>query len=86
MSQHYLLLLLRVPLQQQLDRDLLWMRPTAAGGIGFADAIVVHGHTPVQDIEITNGRINVDTGAYATNKLSAIRISNGTAACLSVIK
>ncbi|WP_296065373.1 metallophosphoesterase family protein [uncultured Agrobacterium sp.] len=75
-----------VPLQQQLDRDLLWMRPTAAGGIGFTDAIVVHGHTPVQDIEITNGRINVDTAAYATNKLSAIRISNGTAACLSVIK
>jgi serine/threonine protein phosphatase 1 len=35
---------------------------------------VVHGHTPVHTAEIRPGRIAVDTGAYVTGRLSAVRL------------
>lgn len=41
-----------------------------------ADGIwVVHGHTIVDAPTISNGRIAIDTGAFATNRLTAARIS-----------
>ena len=38
------------------------------------DFVVVHGHTPAMAIEFRANRINVDTGAYATGRLSCIRL------------
>ncbi len=38
---------------------------------------IVHGHTPVKEVFISPFRINVDTSAYLTNNLSAIKIVNG---------
>ncbi len=62
-----------IPLEEQADEDLLWLRPS--GEIAPpGDFVVVHGHTPVPDVELTPGRINVDTGAYATGRLSCVRI------------
>jgi len=31
---------------------------------------VVHGHTPVSEPEIHDNRINLDTGAFATGRLT----------------
>jgi serine/threonine protein phosphatase 1 len=31
----------------------------------------VHGHTPVRDPELLPNRINLDTGAFATGRLTA---------------
>ena len=42
-----------------------------AGDLGF---IVVHGHTPVMAPELRPNRINIDTGAFATNRLTSLRI------------
>lgn len=61
-----------VPLANLKERDALWIRD------GFSDRdepferIVVHGHTPVTDVFVGHHRINLDTGAYATGKLSCI--------------
>lgn len=61
-----------VPLAQQNENDLLWIRR------GFSDIdhgfekIIVHGHTPVPVAEIRRHRINIDTGAYESGRLSAV--------------
>jgi serine/threonine protein phosphatase 1 len=63
-----------VPLKKQSINDLTGIRDeflNFGGDFGF---IVVHGHTPVAEIEFLPNRINIDTGAYATNILSVIRI------------
>lgn len=64
-----------VPLDQQSDHDLLWMRPDDSQNTPATDLVVVHGHTPVPAVEVLPGRINVDTGAYATGILSAVKLA-----------
>ncbi|WP_275787350.1 metallophosphoesterase family protein [Pararhizobium gei] len=65
-----------VSLPEQKDRDLLWLRPDKKGKVqSTLGRIAVHGHTPVRDVEIGPSRINVDTGAYMSGRLSAVRIS-----------
>ena len=50
---------------------------------GFVDQehdfgrVVVHGHTPVAKPEVSQYRVNVDTGAYATGLLTAARLRPG---------
>jgi serine/threonine protein phosphatase 1 len=34
--------------------------------------IVVHGHTPIYKPDIRSNRINIDTGAYATGRLTCL--------------
>ena len=38
------------------------------------EKIIVHGHTPVTEPEVRNNRINIDTGAYATGRLTCLRL------------
>lgn len=65
-----------VPLVAQKDADLLWLRPGASGNGAATDGFVtVHGHTPVEQVEIGAARINVDTGIYRSGVLSAVRLS-----------
>lgn len=61
-----------VELKDQRDSVLLWKRPSA--DTPAAPYLVVHGHTPVEKVEIGDGRVNIDTGAYATGVLSAVKI------------
>ncbi len=64
-----------VPLDAQDDRDRLWIRDEFIDCIDDHDAIIVHGHTIEGDtVEILPNRINVDTGAYRTGRLSAVAI------------
>ncbi|MFY8094261.1 MAG: metallophosphoesterase family protein [Niveispirillum sp.] len=61
-----------LPLDQQLPEDLLWIRE------GFIDRpvrgkhVIVHGHTVVETPLIEGNRIAIDTGAYATGRLTAL--------------
>jgi serine/threonine protein phosphatase 1 len=59
-----------VPLSKQREQDLLWIRSDFLEHDGQFEKIVVHGHTPVTEPEIRANRINLDTGAYATGKLT----------------
>ncbi|WP_342211568.1 hypothetical protein [Methylocella tundrae] len=36
--------------------------------------IIVHGHTPVMEPEVRSNRIDIDTGAYATGRLTCLRL------------
>jgi serine/threonine protein phosphatase 1 len=69
------------PLAEQSDYDLMWIRePFMSAGPGL-DMTVVHGHTPVGEIQYGPNRIGIDTGAYATGKLSVLHIGpHGVAA------
>jgi serine/threonine protein phosphatase 1 len=45
---------------------------------------VVHGHTPTRDPYLGTSRIGVDTGAYATGVLTAVRLFDETQSVLQV--
>jgi len=62
------------PIEEQSIEDLAWIRDEFLNHRGDFGSIVVHGHTPVNEIEFMPNRINIDTGAFATNRLSVVRI------------
>jgi serine/threonine protein phosphatase 1 len=61
-----------IPLMQQKERDLLWIREEFLGHKKAFGKIVIHGHTPVVAPDIRPNRINIDTGAYATGRLTCL--------------
>jgi serine/threonine protein phosphatase 1 len=61
-----------IPLSHQRDEDLLWIRDDFLLCEEDFGKLIVHGHTPVLEPEIRPNRINVDTGAYATGKLTCL--------------
>ncbi|MBC6982490.1 serine/threonine protein phosphatase [Caulobacter sp. 17J80-11] len=63
-----------VPLEAQDPKDLLWIRGEFISAPRAAEHVVVHGHTPVEQAQLTRWRIGVDTGAYATGLLTAVRL------------
>lgn len=65
-----------VPIEQQAQRDLLWIRHEFIQASGPFGAVIVHGHTPAEEAQLTPHRIGIDTGAYATGLLSAVRLHN----------
>jgi serine/threonine protein phosphatase 1 len=63
-----------VPLNDQQEQDLLWIRDDFLCCEDDHGKIIVHGHTPVNEIDIRHNRINIDTGAYATGRLACLII------------
>ncbi|WP_375450528.1 metallophosphoesterase family protein [uncultured Devosia sp.] len=64
-----------IALEHQAEGDLLWIREDFLDADWPADQLVVHGHTPIAEPEMVGGRISVDTGAFATGQLSAVRLT-----------
>ncbi|WP_460273037.1 metallophosphoesterase [Celeribacter sp. ULVN23_4] len=62
----------------QSKEDLLWGDPRGLQGKSLSKC-VIHGHVPVPHVELSNAAINVDTGAYRTGCLSAVRLVAGEA-------
>ena len=69
----------RHPLEDQDEQALLWIRDAflePADGWPF-EVVVVHGHTPEEPYEeptVVNHRINLDTGAFFSNVLTAVQM------------
>jgi len=62
-----------VPLRSQQPRDQLWIGREFLDFNGKHPAVVVHGHSIVEDgPELRPNRIALDTGAYRTGRLSAV--------------
>jgi serine/threonine protein phosphatase 1 len=61
-----------IALADQKDEDMLWIRDEFLLHEEDFGKIIVHGHTPVREIDIRPNRINIDTGAYVTGRLSCI--------------
>ncbi|MEN3042374.1 MAG: metallophosphoesterase family protein [Fervidobacterium sp.] len=65
----------KIPLEKQDPRDLIWIREefiTKNHNIGY---IVVFGHTPFQDVFITDDKIGIDTGCVYGGKLTAYNLT-----------
>lgn len=63
-----------VPPDQQSLRDLRWIREPFLNDTRDHGMIVVHGHTISEAVEEVGSRIGIDTGAYATGRLTALGI------------
>lgn len=61
-------------LERQTASDLMWIRRTFLDSDIEFDKIVVHGHTPASRVHSDHRRIGLDTKAYDSGVLSALRL------------
>lgn len=67
-----------VALDLQQDDDLLWIRDAFLANRDDHGAVVVYGHSISATVDDRPNRIGIDTGAYATGRLTAV-VLEGTA-------
>ena len=72
-----------VPIRKQKEEDLLWIREEFLCCEQPFENFVVHGHTPVLTPDIRPNRINIDTGAFATGRLTCAVIEGSSIVTLS---
>jgi serine/threonine protein phosphatase 1 len=63
-----------VDMSEQVPEDLLWIREEFLSAERALAQTVVHGHTPSAEPVLADGRIGIDTGAYATGVLTAVKL------------
>jgi serine/threonine protein phosphatase 1 len=61
-----------IPLEHQAAEDLLWIRDEFLHSRTGFGKVVVHGHTPIESPEVLPTRINIDTGAFVTGRLTCL--------------
>ena len=61
-----------VALDKQNLNDLIWIREEFLDSTAAHGSMVVHGHSISLQVEDLPNRINIDTGAYATNVLTCL--------------
>jgi serine/threonine protein phosphatase 1 len=66
-----------IALLAQAEADMLWIRDEFIGAAHDFGAVVVHGHTPVQEPFASAHRICIDTGCFMTGRLTALRVDAG---------
>lgn len=67
-----------VPMEEQSEQDLLWIRDDFLNSTEPFERVVVHGHSWTSDAPVMAAhRIGVDTGAYKTGTLTAVRLGGG---------
>lgn len=62
-------------LDRQSPEDLMWIRRPFLDSPAAFDRVVVHGHTPTLRVHADHRRIGIDTKAYDTGVLTALRLS-----------
>jgi len=73
-----------VALEAQDQQDMIWIRGDFHRHKGLYQKVIVHGHTPVAQAEILPNRVNVDTGAYSTGRLTALVIDGAEKRLLTI--
>lgn len=63
------------PLGEQRTADLRWIRDSFLDHRGRLAKRVVHGHTISPEVEFRPHRIGIDTGAYASGRLTALGLA-----------
>ena len=61
-----------VPLDEQDEWDLLWIREEFLDSDADFGHLVVHGHTPGVETDVRHNRIGIDTGAVFTDRLTCL--------------
>lgn len=72
-----------VPLDQQTETDLIWIRDAFLIEAESFGPLVVHGHTAIDQATHYGNRINLDSGAAYGGPLSAVVIEGREAALLT---
>lgn len=75
-----------VPLADQEEDALLWIGSEFTTSRVQFEKIVVHGHSIEDNATILPNRIGIDTGAYRSGLLTAVRIEDGDARLIQVEK
>jgi serine/threonine protein phosphatase 1 len=65
-----------IEISRQNERDLLWIREEFLTSRDDFGKIIIHGHTPTFEVEVGSNRINIDTGAFATGRLTSLVIED----------
>lgn len=60
----------KIKLHRQRPEDMLWIREEFLNSDLFHGKVIVHGHSITDEPEIRHNRIGIDTGAYASGKLT----------------
>ncbi len=61
-----------IPLEDQSLEDLLWIRDEFLNSTLDFGKTVIHGHTPKEWPDVRPNRVNIDTGAFATGRLTCL--------------
>jgi serine/threonine protein phosphatase 1 len=61
-----------VPIEEQKQRDLRWIREPFLSHAAPFGAVIVHGHTITDEPQDRGNRIGIDTGAYNSGRLTAL--------------
>jgi serine/threonine protein phosphatase 1 len=64
----------RVPLEEQKQHDLRWIREPFLSHADRHELVVVHGHTIRDDPDDCGNRIGIDTGAFMSGRLTAVAL------------
>jgi serine/threonine protein phosphatase 1 len=67
-----------VPLDRQDPDDLIWIRDEFLHSDADYGAVVVHGHSITDEPHIRHNRIGIDTGAFATGRLTCLVLEGET--------
>ncbi len=72
-----------VPMDAQNDWDCMTIRREFLDYRGDFGRIVVHGHTPGEEPDVQSNRIGIDTGAFFTDRLTALCLEERSRAFFS---
>lgn len=72
-----------VALDAQNPRDLRWIRGEFLDSASDFGKVVVHGHTVAAEPCSQNNRIGIDTGAYRSGRLTALRLEGAERAFIA---
>lgn len=61
-----------VPLAEQSEEDLTWIRDEFLRDESAFDRVIVHGHSIVEQPDVRPNRIAIDTGAFVTGQLTCL--------------
>lgn len=65
-----------IAIEDQREQDLLWIRQGFLDNAEDHGRLVVHGHTPVKEVQHLGNRLAIDTGAVFGGKLSAVALDD----------
>lgn len=68
----------------QEDDVIMWLRPSS--GDYNHGKFLIHGHTPIKEVDVRNFSANIDTGAVFGRKLSMVKIDNKTGKIVDIIQ
>jgi serine/threonine protein phosphatase 1 len=74
-----------VALDRQSPGDLMWIRQPFLDSRTTFEQVVVHGHTPTPSVHADHRRIGMDTKAYDSGVLSALRLERHDRGLLQAI-